>query len=292
MAERHPNQRPIASLPPELRRTTVPAEVRAWMEREVGAGVVSWRRLPGASSTAVHGIRFADGQRLVLRRYVWPGFLEDEPIAPQREVDAIRWASAAGLPAPEVVAVDFTGVPTILMSWLPGHPTARPDLHRLAEVAAALHAVDAAGLGHEYFPWYATTMNRPPRAATQPALWERALEARGSMPAFAPSFTHRDFHQGNVLWSRGRPTGIVDWSNACNGPGGCDVATMRGMLIDWADLAAADEFQSLYESLTGEPHHPYWEIANILECEPDDWHAGNIHQAEPRLAKALATLGR
>ena len=80
--KRHPNQRALRELPVELRRTTVPADVRSWIERLADSAIVGVRRLPGASSTAVHSVAFDNGQRLVLRRYVWPGFLEDEPTAP------------------------------------------------------------------------------------------------------------------------------------------------------------------------------------------------------------------
>jgi hypothetical protein len=105
--ERHPNHRDPASLPVELRRTGVPAHVRAWIARETGAAVVRVRRLAGASSTAVHRVDL--GRRtppLVLRRYVWPAFLDDEPLAPQREVEALVFAVRHGLPAPAVVAAN------------------------------------------------------------------------------------------------------------------------------------------------------------------------------------------
>src|SRR5947207_1587286 len=103
---RHPNHRRLASLPPELRRTTVPPAVRAWVARSTGRHVAAVERLPGASSTAVHRLRFSDGASLVLRRYVWRWVLEDEPVAPEREVAALSHASRNGLPAPSVVAAD------------------------------------------------------------------------------------------------------------------------------------------------------------------------------------------
>src|SRR6478672_6894872 len=102
MTGRHPNQRAASTLPVELRRTTVPESVRAWIEAATGAAVERVRRLPGASSAAVHGVWLSDRTRLVLRRYLWPGFLADEPVAPQREVDALAYAAGRGLPAPEV----------------------------------------------------------------------------------------------------------------------------------------------------------------------------------------------
>ena len=78
-APRHPNQRSASSLPPELRRTSVSASVRHWVHRELGSEVLRWRRLPGASTSAVHRLFLADGTSVVLRRYLWRWVLEDEP---------------------------------------------------------------------------------------------------------------------------------------------------------------------------------------------------------------------
>jgi len=295
--ERHPNQREISSLPVELRRTSVPPGVRAWIAENAGAAVASVRRLPGASSTAVHGVWLADGTRLVLRRYVWPGFLENEPDAPAREVDALQFARAAGLPVPEVVAADVTGaaigdgIPALLMTFLRGRAVAMPDLRRLAEAAAAIHAVPADGLGHEYFPWYADTTVGPPAASNRPALWERAVDVwHNAMPAYEPSFIHRDFHPGNVLWSRGSVTGVVDWANSCRGPWGCDVAHCRGNLVDLGGQEAADTFLAAYEAVTGNSYDPFWEIASVLEHGPSWWTDEELAASEPRLERALASL--
>ncbi|MDQ3895655.1 MAG: hypothetical protein M3326_00150, partial [Actinomycetota bacterium] len=106
---RHPTQRSRDSLPAELRRAPVSPAVRAWVATETGATVVRARRLPGASTSAVHRLDLSDGASLVLRRYVWPGFLDEEPVAPRREVDALLLASGHQLAAPEVVAADITG---------------------------------------------------------------------------------------------------------------------------------------------------------------------------------------
>lgn len=291
---RHPNQRDIASLPPELRRTTVPPAVRAWVERRAGVRIVRVRRLAGASSTAVHGLYSAAGSRLVLRRYVWPGFLEDEPHAPRREVEALRFASAHGLPVPVPVAADLTGadigdgVPALLMSFVPGRAVAVPDANRLAELAANIHATDPAGFGHDYFRWFTDATVAPPPASGWPRLWETAIGLwHDAMPAYAPRFIHRDFHPGNVLWWRGRAAGVVDWANACAGPPGCDVATCRSNLVDLAGDRAADDFQAAYESLTGEPFHPYWEMASILENGPSHWTPRELAASEPQLARAV-----
>jgi hypothetical protein len=153
-APRHPNHRPADWLPVELRRTSVPAAARAWITRTTGHSVVRTERLPAASSTAVHRLRFPDGHSLVLRHYVWPGFLDDEPITPQRERDALGFASGHNLPVPHVVAADITGcdigdsISTILMTFLRGRALASPDPIRLAETAATVHAVDPSRFAH------------------------------------------------------------------------------------------------------------------------------------------------
>lgn len=294
----HPNQRLASDLAPELRRTTVPPAVRAWIGRETGSAVASVRRLVGASSTAVHRVGLVDGRRLVLRRYAWPGYLAEDPDASRRELDALRFAGQLGLPVPDVVAADVTGgdvgdgVPAVLMSMLSGRAVAVPDGCRLAEVLAQVHAVDAAPFGHAYYCWCVGDMDGPPPGARRPWLWERAVEVwHTAMPDYRPVFIHRDFHPGNVLWTRGRCSGIVDWPEACRGPAGCDVAHCRSELIRLAGVDVADGFRAAYEAITGEPYHPYWEIASVMEHGPSHWNAGNLVHAERRLALGLAAMG-
>ena len=156
---RHPSQRLGSELPVQLRRTGVPLAVRTWVSRRCGAAVVDVRRLPAASCTAVHAGRFADGRRLVLRRYVWGQFRREEPHAPTRELAALDLAAGQRLPVPMVVAADLTGqevgdgVPTILGTRIDGRAHPSPDLRQLASLAASIHRVPAAGFDHHYVPW-------------------------------------------------------------------------------------------------------------------------------------------
>jgi aminoglycoside phosphotransferase (APT) family kinase protein len=296
--ERHPNHREVASLPPELRRTTVPDAVRAWVRAVTGRRVERIRRLPGASSSAVHGLRLEGGLRLVLRRYLWRGFLEGEPDAPRREVDALIFAHGQGLPVPEVIGADVDGqatgdgVPALLMTFLPGRALAAPDLTRLAEVAAGIHAVGSGPAGHRYFRWYDPWSVQPPPNARRPELWEAAITRwQGALPPFTPGLTHRDFHPGNVLWARGRSTGVVDWANACEGPAGCDVAHCRWNLIELSGVEAADAFLAAYEAVSGTDYDPFWELGSVLEHGASAWAGPAAAQAERRLEPALAALG-
>ncbi len=297
MQVRHPNHRPLASLPVELRRTGVPSAVRAWIHQVTGAPVLSVRRLAGASSAAVHRVWLSDGRHVVVRRYVWRAYTEEEPEAPGREVDALTFASHNRLPAPRLIDADLEGaatgdgVPILLMSYVPGRALASPDVRGLAEAAAAVHAVDPGGFGHRYFRWEEAETTLPPTGTCRRWLWERAVALwRTAEPTYRPAFIHRDFHPGNVLWSRRRVTGVVDWVNACAGPAGCDVATCRSNLLDWAGEPAARAFVAAYESVTGEPLHPYWELATLLESSRRDWTVADIAAAEVDLARLVRAL--
>jgi aminoglycoside phosphotransferase len=271
--------------------------VREWVATAVGQSVVRVTRLDGASSTAVHRVQLQGGGCLVLRRYVWRGYLEAEPEAPGREIDALGYAAAHGLSVPQIVAADATGsevgdgVPTILMTLLPGQPVLAPDPRVLAEVAAQIHDLDGGGLGHVYFPWYEDEMTSPPPQSSRPELWERAIDQwKTRLPFYVPGFVHRDFHPGNVLWHRRLPTGVVDWPNACQGPRGCDIAHCRWNLRHWAGEDAASEFVAAYTSLTGQSLDPFWIMAGLLEHDHEHWTDENLAADEPDLAQAVAML--
>lgn len=297
MTRRHPNHRPTRSLPPELRRTTVPPEVRSWVYSETGAQVVRWWRLPGASTSAVHRLALCDQRSVVLRRYVWRWVLEDEPEVARREVDALEFATSTGLPAPAMLAADLDGtsvgdgVPVLLMTLVPGRAVAVPDLRNLATLAASIHAVDATHFPHRYFPWYRDALTDAPVGATDARLWCRAIDIwHTRMPEHRPGLLHRDFHPGNVLWSRGNAH-VVDWANACSGPWGCDVAHCRDNLIQLGGQEAADLFLRRYREVANVDYEPYWEIASVLEHSPSSFDTERIAISERRLGPAVASYG-
>lgn len=70
-------------------------------------------------------------------------------------------------------------------------------------------------------------------------------------------------HPGNVLWRRGRLTGVVDWQSACIGPPSIDIAHCRANLLGYApDLA--DIFTRNAADATGRPFHPWADIAALI----------------------------
>ena len=245
----------------------------------------------------MHLLYVEGGAPLVLRRWVFRRPIDEEPELPQREVDALDVAARSGLPVPHVVAADPAGtevgdgVPALLMSRVAGSAVALPDVHRLADAAAAIHAVDAADLPHDWFPWCVDALDGPPPSATDPAVWERALARRAEgPPSYTPSLVHRDFHPGNVHWMRGALAGVVDWSCACRGPWESDVATCRGDLRRLGFDDAADKFLRAYLAATGLTFHPWWDLNRMLEQDPDYWTPEEVARAEPELRRVLQQL--
>ena len=104
----------------------------------------------------------------------------------------------------------------------------------------------------------------PPRWTTHPQVWERAFEIfHGQMPSDDLTFVHRDFHPGNMLWSRTRLTGIVDWKAACLGPASIDVGHCRLNMLFY-DALQADRLRDAWERVSGRRYDPWADIMSIV----------------------------
>jgi aminoglycoside phosphotransferase (APT) family kinase protein len=277
-----------------LLRGKPPAQALRWVESVIGSGarVRSARALPGGTSSAVHALIVvsASGQqhRVVLRRFVRPDLLVTEPYLAKREATALSVLAGWSLPLPRLLGADvdgaIVGVPAVLMTQLPGRIEWRPRdleafLRRLAELLPLIHAVAASeSTTIPLYEPYELEMRRPPRWVSQPDVWWQAIAVHsGPPPVIERFFIHRDYHPGNVLWSRGRVTGIVDWMNASIGSPEADVGHCRGNLASQFGQEAADRFLAIYQELTGRrDYHPYWDIVatiggmdESLDNEPD-----------------------
>jgi aminoglycoside phosphotransferase (APT) family kinase protein len=213
-------------------------------------------------------------EQFVLRRYVRPERGVEEPDIVEREGRALRFAATLDLPTPELVASDPTGaeagVPAVLMSYLPGRVDWSPSdmtrwLQRLADLLPAIHgASPPPGVIRGFAP-YGQVSYEPPTWARSSAVWAEAVEIfHGPSPDGLPHvFIHRDFHPGNVLWRRGKVTGVVDWASASIGPASVDVGHCRGNLFRYG-LDVADRFTDIWERLTGAEYHPWADIVTIV----------------------------
>lgn len=256
---------------------------RRWIEGATGARVVAVRVLHGATSSLLHAVEVegATGKRsLVLRRFVNEKWVKAEPDVAVREGTSLQHATRAGLPAPDLVALDadgeHCGVPATLVASLEGsvvlEPTDRRQwLRGLAETAARIHRVDAAGFRWKYRRYNEGATLTLPRWSKQQEAWAKAIEiVEGPPRSYSECFVHRDYHPSNVLWQNGRVSGVVDWVNGCRGPAGIDVAWCRHNLANLHGVSVADEFLAAYIAEAGSEfeYDPYWDLMSVVELLP------------------------
>ncbi len=265
-----------------------------WVEECLGKGseVRMVRPLPGGFAHANHALlvesRSGSAHRLVLRRWTARGpedarrRYDAAAFSPEREIAALALLAGCEIPTPALVAADPAGaycdVPALLITRLPGHPP-RPSPDDLPEyliqLAAALlpvHALSGASTMPPYIPHNRLDVRVPPRHALRPELWERAYDVASRPAPEAPArFIHRDYHADNTLWSYGRLTGVVDWSDASSGPVAVDVARMRRGLALRYGPQVADRFLSAFDQVSGgHLHDPYWDVRALLDLLPED----------------------
>ncbi len=274
-------------IPAEISAPPPPAAL-AWVARQVGAKarVEAWARLEGGTACALHAIDVADarGARhpLVLKRFVQRDWLEREPDLAAREARHLRRVEALPFPTPRVCGVDPDGlecdVPALLMSRLPGRPVLDPPdreawLRSLAGPLVVLHARgrEMSGELQPYRAFVELEELDLPTWSGDPTVWRRILDrVRGAPPGFAERPLHRDYHPTNLLWSAGRVTGVLDFTNMARGPVDADLAHCRKNLALLLGSEVADRFSAVYRGCGGadaEPD-PYWDMLSLVETLP------------------------
>jgi aminoglycoside phosphotransferase (APT) family kinase protein len=175
----------------ELLRGPVPARAIAWVEQAARARATGVRALTGGTSSAVHAVDLADGRALVLRRFVRPEWLAEEPDIAEREAAALTLVERCAVPTPRLVAVDAGGAeagePALLMTRLPGMVVWRPAdldgfLRALAALLPAIHATPADGAALPDYEPYALETREPPAWSRRPEVWERARSPSSTAP--------------------------------------------------------------------------------------------------------------
>nr|WP_245667417.1 aminoglycoside phosphotransferase family protein [Actinomadura macra] len=298
-----------------------------WVEGCLGKGaeVRMIRPLAGGSAHANHALLVetpaGSAHRLVLRRWTPRDTTPatdpvaaarrcyvDTEFSPEREIAALALLAGCEIPTPSLVAADPSGaycdVPALLITRLVGHPPRpAPDdlpeyLIQLAAALLAVHALNGASTMPPYVPYNRLDVRLPPKHALRPAIWERAFEVAARPPPEAPArFIHRDYHPDNTLWSYGKLTGVVDWSDASSGPIAVDIARMRRGLVLRYGRGVADRFLSSFDQVSGGyPHHPYWDVRSVLDLLPEEddrlLDEAKVPLLEDYLAGLLAELTR
>jgi aminoglycoside phosphotransferase (APT) family kinase protein len=257
-------------------------------------------------SSAVHLLRVekSDGGRIpaVLRRYVREDLNAEEPDIAERGARALRFAEAIDVPTPRLLALDPTGAaagaPSLLMSLLPGRVDWWPTdvetwLGRLAHLLPRIHAASLPPPGRiRPFRPYPQSSYGPPPWARHPKVWEQAVEIfHGPAPDLPAVFIHRDFHPGNVLWRRGKVSGVVDWQSASIGPAAVDVGDCRANLLGFS-REVAERFTQMWEQASGMAYHPWVDVVTVMDFLDDlrdDWGSDRLLM-EDMLAAAVSKM--
>jgi aminoglycoside phosphotransferase (APT) family kinase protein len=262
-------------------RTRPPAEALRWVERTVGRGarVVGWRRLTGGLTSAVHRLTVErNGRRApyVLRRWVPGGDHGDYAIrAVASEAATLTALERGDVPAPRVIGATTDAAhagPALLMTRMPGHVLLMPRdrerwLQQMAHMLARIHALDVAAKPFE--SWLDLSQLSPLPDASRPDIWSEAiaLAAEPRSPS-GTCFIHRDYQHFNLLWSRERLTGVIDWPEACVGPPDVDVGHCRLNLTVLFSADIAERFRQMYEAEAGRKVDPWWDVHALLSFGP------------------------
>jgi aminoglycoside phosphotransferase (APT) family kinase protein len=250
----------------------------AWLVDELGVcAVVEVSVMQGGSTAAMHRVTVVDrgghARQVVLRRYVRAEILIESPDVVSREARALQLAERLALPTPALLALDVSAeradAPALVMTLLEGRPVwetrSRANwVSQPVDAMIALHDLDPSHTGLPPLTTYSQQRYDPPRWTTDPALWERAAELfQQPVPLSDVGFVHRDFNPGNVLWVRGRLSGVVDWQWACVGPRSIDPAHCRLNLFHY-NPTMADDVRSVWEQRTGLRFDPWADLASII----------------------------
>ena len=179
------------------------------------------------------------------------------------------------IPAPRVLGSlndAAHGGPAVLMTRLPGTvhlmPRDRDDwLRQMAQMLTRIHALRVDG--NPFESWLDQSQLTPPPDASRPQVWREAIAlVGGELPPARTCFLHRDYQHFNVLWSRERLTGVVDWIEACVGPPELDVGHCRLNLTVLFSADVADRFREMYQAESGHGVDAWWDVHALLSYGP------------------------
>lgn len=225
-----------------------------------GTAVRTVRPLLGGVSNRTYLVRLAPSP--VYPREVVIRIVGDRDRA-VREAEALKALGSTNVPAPRLLArrkVRGDGW-ALVCTRVPGSPAARPQdpgwLDAYAGTLAAIHQVPRrrSNLPVDPGPARPWLDGKPSRklGPLHDLLWLAIGNRRAELGAGPHVLVHGDFHAGNVHWSRGRVSGVIDWEMASWGPAAADVAYAYLDLMLGAGRASADSFLERYVIQAGMP---------------------------------------
>ena len=242
--------------------------------------LLSSTQAAAAFTNSVHILRCVSPSgnetRLAVKR------MTDDPDPERAAADfhGLRIAREHGIPAPEPLYMDRTGdllgLPGIVSGFVEGEQVSYPEDVRswsadIARMLLRVHDIrpsaedrrriyDGRWMGLYFLRdgWPETMAGHP----LTDSIFEAVLELRAGLRRVPPVFLHMDYWPGNILWRRGRISGLVDWDAASYGDPALDVAYFRMNMYLRGIKEAADIFLDCYESESGPVENlGFWELA-------------------------------
>jgi len=140
-------------------------------------------------------------------------------------------------------------------------------LRQMAQMLARIHALGIEGKPFE--SWLDRRQLSPPPDASRADVWREAIAlVAGERAPTRTCFLHHDYQHFNMLWSRERLTGVVDWIEACTGPPEVDVGHCRLNLTVLFSAGVADRFRAIYEAESGHTVDAWWDVHALLSYGP------------------------
>jgi aminoglycoside phosphotransferase (APT) family kinase protein len=268
---------------------------------------------PGSTFVAIHPLegdfsnstqlvegKAVDGSpfKVVLRRYaIFGGYDRGEKA--RREFKALELLNAHGIHVPEPLYLDNNGTrlgsPGILTRYMPGRlvmsqPYPAHWAEALAKTLANIHRIpidewNTSFLldGNSEVLWFLKSRDSMPEYigahSKGNALWDAVLEYLPKLVRVEPTLVHIDYWAGNILWSEGKISAVVDWEEAARGDPGIDVAYCRMDMILCGMNEVADAFLDAYENEMNRsvPNLGFWELAAAVRpmFNPEGWITGS-----------------
>ncbi len=253
----------------------IPAETRQWIEKVAGGRIRAIRRLHGGIISNVHDVRLElpSGAltSVVLRTY---GTYDDHgrnDVAGALDYEAriLTALEAVDVPTPRLIGVSSHA---LLMTKVRGVADleSRDMTQKLARMAAPLPVIHAS----RELRAVGVKLKMNPRRydwVRDPGVRRAAEELVAKPPdRIARVATHGDYQHFNMLWSRGRLSGVLDWSGIWIGPPEVDACHCRLNLAVLYSPDVADQFRDAYETEAGRRVDP-WHDVHRLGVYNDDW---------------------
>lgn len=214
------------------------------------------------------------------------------------EVAALRLAGTHGLPAPSVLACDLegteVGAPVLLETVVPGSSKipveATPEYLRATGAAIAplrtVYAHASTELPLRTRPISASDFAASRRDGSDQST--RHLDDADRrvrqlpMPGGRTTLVHGDLWQGNLLWSNGELTGIIDWDMAGVGHYGIDLCALRLDAVLLFGVRADALVLEGWQRATGERAEalPYWDVVAALNMPTDMSVSSHVSRCE------------